>query len=59
MTPPAAETRWGRVETLFHQAVAIAPEDRGAFLDKIVRATLNYARNWNPSSRHPTRRSAI
>ncbi len=34
MTPPAAETRWGRVETLFHQAVAIAPEDRGAFLDQ-------------------------
>jgi serine/threonine-protein kinase len=35
MTPPAATTRWGRVETLFHQTVAIDPEDRAAFLDQV------------------------
>src|SRR5271170_3628191 len=34
MTPPVATTRWGRVEMLFHQTVAIAPEDRAGFLDQ-------------------------
>ena len=34
MTPPAATTRWARVETLFHQTFAIGPEDRAAFLDQ-------------------------
>ncbi len=35
MTPPAATTRWGRVETLFHQIVAVQPEDRAAVLDQV------------------------
>jgi tetratricopeptide (TPR) repeat protein len=35
MTPPAATTRWKRVETLFHQTAAVGPDNRAAFLDQV------------------------
>ncbi len=40
MNPPAETTRWRRVETLFHQTIAVGPDNRSAFLDEVCQGDL-------------------